>query len=201
MVTTPSIEVLELKGLMFRGLIRALRDYDPRRDSDLIDALMIFKIALYMLDGWEASTFHTQTLVQLEYQTPLSLGRLRDYPNTLVEDILMTVLSREMSGTEVAQCWSLVSTGLQLIRESVQYEIRKAEPVEPAVTRLRQDEWARHYENCLLECAHIAFDISDNGLQTERDLSEVGVTPRACMPPHALQRVGVTVNGQSYVAS
>ncbi|KAK3622680.1 hypothetical protein LTR56_022059 [Elasticomyces elasticus] len=151
MITTPSTEVLELRGLLNRAMMRALRDFDPRNDNGFIDAIILFKGVLYMLDGWEAITHHTRTVIRLEYEMILFRGGLREYADPLVADIFTTVLSREM------------------VRENAILEIQKANSTGSNMSGPVRDEWETRNNTCLLTCARLASSISIDGTWQVKD--------------------------------
>ncbi|KAK4901734.1 hypothetical protein LTR27_001506 [Elasticomyces elasticus] len=130
----PSIEVLELKGVMSRGLARALTNYDPLRDTTVLDALMIFSMVMTWLDGFEATMLHTKEIVHREYQTTLA-GGVRTYEDAQMAEILTFVLSHEVEAPEVQRCQLLATEGLNIVRESALHEVAMARTVEPDLSR------------------------------------------------------------------
>ncbi|KAK4953805.1 hypothetical protein LTR10_008409 [Elasticomyces elasticus] len=163
MITTPSTEVLELRGLLNRAMMRALRDFDPRNDNGFIDAIILFKGVLYMLDGWEAITHHTRTVIRLEYEMILFRGGLREYADPLVADIFTTVLSREVPSSEVSKCRELMQVCLQMVRENAILEIQKANSTGSNMSGPMRDEWETRNNACLLTCARLASSVSIDG--------------------------------------
>ncbi|KAK3632635.1 hypothetical protein LTR56_016243 [Elasticomyces elasticus] len=113
MGSKPSIEVLELKGVISRGLGRALRNYDPLRDTTVLDSLMIFAMVMTWLDGFEATLLHTKEIVHREYQTSLA-GGVRTYEDAQIADIFTFVLSHEVEDPEVQRCRRLAIEGLNM---------------------------------------------------------------------------------------
>ncbi|KAK3627857.1 hypothetical protein LTR56_018973 [Elasticomyces elasticus] len=193
LVTTPSPEVLHLKGLMERAMMRALREFNPRIDNGLIDALIMFKGVLYMLEGWEAITYHTRTVIRLEFEAILMCGGLREYPDPLVADIFTTVLSREVPSSEVSKCRNLMKTALQMVRDNAIIEIQKANSTGSKLSGSMRDEWETRNNACLLTCARLASSVSiggtwriENGAATGRSTAWCG-DPRRERPTVARQ--------------
>ncbi|KAK5747084.1 hypothetical protein LTR17_000216 [Elasticomyces elasticus] len=143
--------------------MRALRDFDPRNDNGFIDAIILFKGVLYMLDGWEAITHHTRTVIRLEYEMILFRGGLREYADPLVADIFTTVLSREVPASEVSKCRELMQVCLQMVRENAILEIQKANSTGSRLSGSMRDEWETRNNACLLTCARLASSVSVDG--------------------------------------
>ena len=152
----PTDEALELKGLMYRAMGRALRHFEPSRDTTVIDALLVFLIVSSWLDGFEATMYHTKMAVHFEYQSLISLGARRPYLDKLIREIFTTVLSREVNLAKVPQCLTVAILALQLMRESALYEIRMAHSAEPDVSGLTREEYHGRYAARLARHASLA---------------------------------------------
>ncbi|KAK5724670.1 hypothetical protein LTR15_004717 [Elasticomyces elasticus] len=158
MGSKPSIEVLELKGVMSRGLGRALRNYDPLRDTTILDSLMIFAMVMTWLDGFEATLLHTKEIVHREYQTSLA-GGVRTYEDAQIADILTFVLSHEVEAPEIQRCRRLAIEGLNMVRESARHEIAMAQTVEPDLSRYTRSDFQDQHHARLIQCASWASEI------------------------------------------
>ncbi|KAK4958307.1 hypothetical protein LTR10_004733 [Elasticomyces elasticus] len=158
MGSKPSIEVLELKGVMSRGLGRALRNYDPLRDTIVLDALMIFAVVTTQLDGFEATLLHTKEIVHREYQTSLA-GGVRTYEDAQIAEILTFVLSHEVEAPEVQRCRRLAIEGLNMVRESALHEVAMAQAVEPDLSKYTRSDFQERHRARLVQCASWASEI------------------------------------------
>jgi len=117
LITEPSLEVLELQGLMYRMMYKAAFDYDPCRDAYVLEAIIMLNIVTFMMGGWEAVAYHRQVIHALEHQAVRSLGRQRDFAGAgPAEAFRSVVASSDVSVTDVSKCWQATQAALEMVR-------------------------------------------------------------------------------------
>lgn len=157
-VAAPSIEVLELKGLAYRTIWRALRRHDPAREPHLYDAVIVLAIVDRMISGWDATASHREVSRYLA-RCGYSVG-------TGTVDAYETALSRDVDSSQVASCLRLMRTVIGLVHECALYVTGvstsdQAAQAEAHELCMREERWSARNAGRLTELADLASTIAN----------------------------------------
>lgn len=174
-VAAPSIEFLELKGLVYRAVLKALRHYDPRREPYLLEAIVARTTVIMFTDGWDLGMTGIQAVVALERREIGSTGTKRAFVDSTIADAYKTVLSREVAVHQIASCWEMFRAHIKLVRVSAIDFIDEAprysnEAPELQIRQMRPEQWTGRYERELAHLAQLSLAIPDSAQASEPEL-------------------------------
>ncbi|USW49288.1 hypothetical protein Slin15195_G026070 [Septoria linicola] len=164
--STPiSIEVLELRGLVYRNILKTLEIGQADHDTTLADAIATLMVFTCMTEGWEAAKTHVQGFVRLvAIQLKLTGGSPKWFSNITSLEAFNTALFRDVPGTVVATCAKILAMFLRMIRQAavdiIQMPLELADKnVWTRVKYLQGIDWYNWYESSLIPIAGLASTI------------------------------------------
>ncbi|KJX98429.1 hypothetical protein TI39_contig412g00023 [Zymoseptoria brevis] len=164
----PSVEVLELRGVVYRTLLNACTSGNITRDPYYPDALNMMSLFVRQTDGFKSALVHCEFLNWLSYQQIKIGGLARDtYRTTIAIDAFRTVLGRYVKGEYVDPLQRMFTMALQAMRNGVidlidgPFEHIK-EPVWRRTLHLNAAGWYSRYRDNLLAITNVAKSIPYN---------------------------------------
>ncbi|SMR59587.1 unnamed protein product [Zymoseptoria tritici ST99CH_3D1] len=161
----PSVEVLELRGVVYRKLLNACTSGNITRDPYYPDALIMMSLFVCQTDGFKSALVHCEFLNWLAYQQIKIGGLARDtYRTTIAIDAFRTVLGRYVKGEYIDSLQRMFTMALQAMRNGVidlidgPFEHIK-EPVWRRTLHLNAAEWYSRYRGNLLAITNVAESI------------------------------------------
>lgn len=157
-VVAPSVEVLELNGLAYRSITKALHRYVPGREEHLCEAIMIVSIAECFLNGFDKTMSHRLAIVFLEQQKMALAARSGQKPSwsLVCRELFLSVLSRKVGESEAKDCWEVIGGSIEVVRASAHL---------PG-DRMNKERWASYHAARLLHLARLASSIGSGALKS-----------------------------------
>ncbi|SMR56734.1 unnamed protein product [Zymoseptoria tritici ST99CH_1A5] len=161
----PLVEVLELRGVVYRTLLNACTSGNITRDPYYPDALIMMSLFVCQTDGFKSALVHCEFLNWLAYQQIKIGGLARDtYRTTIAIDAFRTVLGRYVKVEYIDSLQRMFTMALQAMRNGVidlidgPFEHIK-EPVWRRTLHLNAAGWCIRYRDNLLAITNVAESI------------------------------------------
>ncbi|SMY23418.1 unnamed protein product [Zymoseptoria tritici ST99CH_1A5] len=164
----PSVDILELRALVFRTLRKALTTPNTLdRDPYFPDALIMLVLFTCQTEGWAAAIPHGEPLLWLAERYLKGIGSRECYKSTIAGDAFGTVLSRYVKNKYAEPLQRMFTMAQRVMRQTVidlidgPFEHFQV-PVWRRPYLLRDEDWFVNYEDQLRPIIHLADSIPDN---------------------------------------
>lgn len=165
-----SIEVLQLKDILFRTIGKAIASPSVARDTSVYDALTMLATVLCQSEGWDACKSHNKAFVALAALQIEASGSADSFRVTAAPDVYYTVARRHVAEQYVSKIETMIRMSNQLMRFTaaeyihimgLKFADKRGFDV---VDQIDGQSWFEHNKTRIEAIAEIALTLDDHSL-------------------------------------